>query len=996
MMPFVDPSVAVGKAYASWKSGKYEATVTTVSPLPRTAPTVVGRDAEIRRIEELLGDGGVLAIVGEAGMGKTRLARHATELSESAGWRALAGRAGTLDGDLPLAPVRDALRSHLRLASAAPPPLDVLATAFPGMVLPELRSGAASDEVGRDVVFEAAARWLVEMAGQRGLLLVLEDLHWADATTHQLILHLARVTAGARVAMVLTFRPYETERGSSLDGLRHDLARDRLADETELGPLDPAAVGSLLGGIIGVSLEPSLVALFASRGGGNPFVTEELLRMAVEGRHLAPRDGVWRGERALELPWSVAEMVLSRVRCMDDADQRLLRWAAVAGERFDPELLRIAAEIDEATLVAGLTRAREAGLLRDDDAGGMMFRHALTHEVVLSSLVQPERRRHHARLLAGGEELAEAGSEIPLGVLLGHAVGAGDRGRAFHYARLAVAQSLELGGEAEALTHCERALEFWSDVEGDEARADLLLQKGRLLHWVTQDHAGAVAALTDASHTFAALGLRDRAALATALREGARWWSGEHDALERLRAAPRELSWEAPLELRLEVLNEVARPLMLDGQPREAAALAEVGLALVPAAPTRRVRQGQVNLLTTLGTCRFVLGDLDGGEETLAESARIAVEDTDPVSACRAFHNVAFAVEDLSDMATYARAGLAVARQYGLRPSERSFLIALAARDAAAGHFDMAEQLCVQAEAVVGPWEGLAHIRLDVGLARAFLMLARGDVDVAREGFSGVLRRLRGARESGTWTAQRGLALACLGAGDAPAARAALAHALAGSEPTGYDRVLALAVAAEIAAFEGDGGEAGKIADELARVAPKHPGARTARVLAAALGGAPDTIAQVDEVADRHERAGRRVAAARWRLVVAETLADRGDPAAADLANQAREAFAVMGADAWCRRAELVMRRLGKRPHSRTSGAGAGMLTARELEVLRLVAEGFSNRAIANRLVISQGTAVRHVANIYVKLGVHSRIEAARAAADLGIVATADEDRAPT
>ena len=415
------------------------------SPLPRTAPSLVGRDREVARLEALLAEGGVLALVGEAGIGKSRLARHGVGMCEPAGRLALAGNASALDGDLPLAALRDALRSHLRAHPDATPAGDALAAAFPRMVLPELRERTDEDP-GRDVVFEAAARWVAATAEPRGLLLVLEDLHWADATTHALVLHLARARSAAPVAIVLTFRPDEAEPGSSLDVMRRELARERLAEEVTLPPLDPTAVAALLEGIVGVELEPSLVDLFVRTGGGNPFVTEELLRAAVEEGRLAPQDWAWQGPPSLGLPWTVTETLLARVARLPEPDQRLLGWAAVAGERFDPELIQAAASLAHEALTQGLRRARAAGLVRDDDAGMMAFRHAITHEAVLGSLLAPERRLRHARLLAAAERLAAAGREVPLGLLVSHAEGAGDRRRAFAYARQAAARSMELGG----------------------------------------------------------------------------------------------------------------------------------------------------------------------------------------------------------------------------------------------------------------------------------------------------------------------------------------------------------------------------------------------------------------------------------------------------------------------------------------------------------------------------------------------------------------------
>ena len=273
---------------------------------------------------------------------------------------------------------------------------------------------------------------------------------------------------------------------------------------------------------------------------------------------------------------------------------------------------------------------------------------------------------------------------------------------------------------------------------------------------------------------------------------------------------------------------------MLSGLEREAVRVAEEGLALVQRGATRRARLQRVHLLTTLGTCRFILAEFAAGEETLAASALMALDLRDPVGACRAYHNVAFGVDDLSDMAAYADAGLAVARDNFLRPYERSFLIALSACATEHGEFGRAEALCDAADGVTGPWIGLAHTRLDVGLPRALLALARGEIDDAREELSAVLERLRTAHEIGEWAAQRALALALLAAGETRAARDALAPALERYDAgDNYARILALPIAVEVAAADGSDGEARSLADELVRIAPDHP--RTS--FAQALGG---------------------------------------------------------------------------------------------------------------------------------------------------------------
>ena len=954
-----------------------------------SSETVVGRDAEIARLSALLEDGGTIALVGEAGIGKTRLAREAAAIARAAGRCVVEGGSRTLEGDRSLAPLRDAVRSRLREGPVGPLD-DPLAAAFPAMVLPELHEDLAGREPAPVVVFEAAARWFAGLAAGDGLLLVLEDLHWADATTHRLVLHLARVTAGGRVAMIVTYRPHEAEPGSSLDELRRELTRERLGQELCLDALDRAALTELLAGLVGATPEPPVVDRFLEAGGGNPFVTEEFLGAAVAAGRIVPGEGGWRGPLAVGLPWGVAEMVLSRVRRLPGPDRELLSLAAVAGEQFPFDLVRAAAGVGEDEALAALARARAGGVVRDDAGGGPAFRHALAHEAVLGSMSGPERRVRHRRLLAAGQALAAEGADVPVELLLSHAVGAGERAWAFLYARLAARRSLELGAESAALAQTGRALELWSPDDGAEPRAELLLQHGRLLHWVAQEHARAADALAAAARAFRDLGDPAGAALAGALGAGSRWWAGDPGALEDIRAAARDLPPDAPVESRLEALNELARPLMLSGLERDAVRVAQEGLALVERSASRRAGLQRVHLLTTLGTCRFILADFAGGEETLAASALMALDLRDPVGACRAYHNVAFGVDDLSAMAAYADAGLAVARDNFLRPYERSFLIALSACATERAEFACAEALCDEADGITGPWMGLAHTRLDVGLPRALLALARGEIDDARQELSAVLERLRTAHEIGEWAAQRALALALLAAGETGPARDALAAALERSDAVGYGRILALPIAVEVAAADGSDGEARRLADELARISPDHPRTSFALALAAAVHGARDAAAAVEEAARAREAAGRRVEAARWRLAGAQALAERGGAGGAELARRALEAFRAMGAEGWCRRAERTLRRLGARVPSRLSGSGAGGLTAREVEVLELIADGLSNRAIGARLFISEKTAGRHVSNLFAKLGVHTRAQAARVALERDLIPRAD------
>ena len=330
--------------------------------------------------------------------------------------------------------------------------------------------------------------------------------------------------------------------------------------------------------------------------------------------------------------------------------------------------------------------------------------------------------------------------------------------------------------------------------------------------------------------------------------------------------------------------------------------------------------------------------------------------------------------------------GLDVAREHGLRPYQRAFHIALAARASAAGNFAEAQARCQEAEAIDGPWKRIAHIRLDVALPRAFLALARGHPDEARDRFAGAIEASPTRREAGEWAAPRGLALALLALDDCAGAHQAIAPALNDDERCGYARLLALPISARIAARQGDPETVGRLAREFESIAPDHGLAPVLTAFAALVTAAPEAAIRFGAAATARAREGRRVEAAVWRLEGARALAGRADAEAGNLALAALEAFREIGADGWGHTAEGVLRGLGRRAPTRPSAWARGELTRRELQVLSLVADGLSNRAIAARLFISAKTAGRHVSNIFIKLGAHNRAQAVRLALEQGLL----------
>ena len=546
-------------------------------------------------------------------------------------------------------------------------------------------------------------------------------------------------------------------------------------------------------------------------------------------------------------------------------------------------------------------------------------------------------------------------------------------GPAFRYACAAAERSLELGAESAALLETERSLELWSPDEGAEVRARSSCSTGGCCtgSLTTTPVPQRPSRRPPAASMSWATSSERRARQERWQRP--RWWSGDREALEEVRAAahdlPRGGHRSSP---RLEALNALARPLMLSGLAREASRIAEEGLALVPPRAPRRARLQRVNLLTTLGTCRFILADFAAGEEILATSALTALDLRDPVSACRAYHNVAFGSTTSRGWPRTPRpASPSPATPSCARMSARSSSPWPRARPER-GDFARAGALCDEAEAVTGPGPGWPTSVSTSACRAPPSRSPAGDADDARAQLSAVLERLRTAHELGEWAAFAASRWRCSPRGRRPRPATRSRPRSSAPIPGSYARILALPIAVEVAAAEGSSPEARRLAGELARIAPDHP--RTTFSAASRTRRAKRRAPPPRSSRRRaREEAGRRVEAARWRLAGASALSGADDAGATELATRALAANRDMGVDGWSRRAEQALRRLGVRVPSRLSGAGLAASRRARSRCAAWSPTACRIRAIAERLFISQKTAGRHVSNLFAKLGVHSR-----------------------
>ena len=466
---------------------------------PHSCPIIVGRDDELTLGARLLaeaasGRGRFLLLSGEAGIGKSRLAYALGESATATGFGRLVGVCQEHDRAFPFAPLRDALRQHLR-RSGAPGAARLFGTDYPlfARLLPEL---APTDtppmpplppEEEKRRLFEAFARLFARRAHTAPLFLTLEDLHWADEATLDLLHLVPRRLADARVCMVLTARSEEL--GDPLVHWRGYLTRNHLITALDLAPLSREDVGGMIAATMGATAAAedkppaSVVAAIEERAEGNPFFVEELLQAWAESGTKG------RLPNARFVPAGVRETVTHRLDALGEGTRLIAETAAVIGRRFSFATLRAVTGAHERTLTLALRALVAAYLVveveeEQGQAQDFAFRHALTREAVYTRLLVVERRQRHRQVAHTLAAEAEAGAPVPAGELGYHFHAAGEWEAALHWCRIAGEEATALYAPHAAVEHFTRTIEA-ADALGI-ANYALRSERGRA-YWLIGD-----------------------------------------------------------------------------------------------------------------------------------------------------------------------------------------------------------------------------------------------------------------------------------------------------------------------------------------------------------------------------------------------------------------------------------------------------------------------------------------------------------------------------
>ncbi|MFE7541479.1 helix-turn-helix transcriptional regulator [Streptomyces platensis] len=1007
------------------------------------SPVFVGRAAELAVLGGALdciaasGEPQALLIGGEAGVGKTRLIEEFGESARARG--ALVALGGCIEigsEGLPFAPfsaILHTLNWHLR---------DELAAAVAGQegelsrILPELGEtpGEAHDEeIGRARLFELTARLLERLATDRTLVLVIEDLHWADRSTRELLAYLLRALHDANVLLVATYRSDDIHRRHPLRPFLAEIDRMRTVRRVELARFNREEVRSQIAGINGSDPEEETVDRVYKRSEGNAFFVEELACGLAEGALHGLSD-------------PLRDLLLVRVEALPEDAQRVVRTAAEGGSTVEHELLSAVCRMPEDDLIEALRAAVGSNtLVPTQDGTGYRFRHALAREAVVDDLLPGERtrlNRRYAEALEASPSLVRA--EVCAARLASYWYKAHDAAKALPAVLAASVQARRRHAYAEQLRLLDRALELWDDappevrqgvrpVDYAEAYPACGCHDGDALRFLDLLAEIAVAARLsgdiERAFTITKRALRSLRSENDPLRKA--WFlvqrsrlcqgTGRGNGWEDLGTAQELVRGLPPSSVHAEVLAAVASWEILHEPGPGTFATAERAVELAQLVGDE---EAELNSRLTLAGLRVDAGAVDEGIAEFRTSLERAVDRGYFAVIGRGQVNLASALEGVGrsrEAVEVTDQGVELTTRYGLKDSTSWVLGNRAESLQSLGRWEEAGRAAADARRLAQNPRAIALAasrRTDLALDEGDLAEAERQLAVAQEYYGThdpqPQHALVMARHALRLAARQGRLLD---------ARSILQQTLDAGFPPGTHRytwpLLWAATTAEADARGLPAAEPGRpailarirdAAKQLPQLCPvwsAYGRAVDAELRRAEGRETPDAwagaVAAFESLERPHELAR---ACYRW----AESLLHGSERATAGLhgrtpreaavllLTQAHTAAVTMGARPLADELELLAQRArvplpglipdstaGTTAHSTHTTAEAPAvaapaeslgLTPREREVLRLVADGRSNRQIADALFISPKTASVHVSNILAKLGVSGRGEA--------------------
>jgi DNA-binding CsgD family transcriptional regulator/tetratricopeptide (TPR) repeat protein len=935
----------------------------------------------------------VAFLTGPPGIGKTRLLDELAHPGFAEAATVLRGSASQAEGMPPYLPFLEALGEyvstapvetlHAQLGTRAA----ILATLLPEIadrLGPPERLHPLAPEQERFRLFEGMALFLAAVAADNPLLLLLDDLQWADADSLELLTYVAGRMRSARMLVVGAYREGEAIDNPGLVRALAELNRRRLLVTIPLLRLERNESGVLAANLLGGEIAPEAVDLLYGQAEGNPFFIEELVRSLVEDRTLVPLDGRWslRSHPARVLPPRVAEAIRSRLTRLDPGAVDLLRIAAVVGRSCEPGLLSHVSGVDVEEVEDLLLAAARRHLVQPDSVGGFAFTHDMVRETLYAEVGWERRRRLHQAI--GVALLEQGGVESPrrLADLAFHFGQAGERTRGVMYALAAGDEALRASAVQEAMVHYGTAVRLLGNTDSTRhAEALTKLGEASTLGGFYPQAAEAFEAARDEL-----LRMGDVAGAARASRRlGLVHWRQEA-GLQAAAAFGQSLDLLGPGDSpdAATVLLELGDLLVTSlGRYTEGTSHAERALAMVERFGDGRL---EARALCVIGNIRARSNELAVGLDALERALALARQLDEPAMAaevCAYLANVSAWTGDVARSRELSLQRLALAERTHDPFELRHVYSWIGGLETLQGRWSEAERwFALQERALEGLQtpEPLAALRANQGVVHYY----RGQLEEAERALAEAVAAVRpmGASQLIWYLGRLGLILAELRPEKALTCFAEL-HALADPLPAqSSPRLGAFAYLAVGYARLGERERAAVCYPSLLPFRGQFAPLPADRALGLAAAAAGDFGAAAAHLADAEVQTRGAGVHPELALILLERGLLEQDPGTVggDRGRTPRVRPTGPLAEGLRLCEELGMRSLGRRivgPVSPSPEARVAGLTVRELDVLRLVAEGRSNREIAQALFLSEHTVARHLTHIFTKTGVENRAGAA-------------------
>jgi predicted ATPase/DNA-binding CsgD family transcriptional regulator len=996
-----------------------------------SSPVFIGRTAELARLESLYAraaagaSAAVVVVLGEAGVGKSRLVEELCARVAGRGGRSLIGGAMEIEeANLPYVPLLEALRPVVQAAMEGDAEAnEAIGRARPelAMLFPELeptlgeRTAPPALGLAQTRLYGQLLGLLGRLGRQAPLILVVEDLQWVDRSTRELIGFLARTLDSARVLLIATVRTDAIHSRHPLTPLLAEIGRLPRVEQLTLERFTRAEHDEQVVALLGHRPSTDLLAQTYARSEGNAFFTEELVAPGAD--------------EPLVLSNTLRGVLLARARGLTDRTRRLLRALAVGLSVTHP-LLEAVAGLPPDELLESLREAVDRAIVTSDPASGRYrFRHPLIAEAIYADILPGVRLRQHGAYAEALDRMPGLGDPSPpraAAELANHWLRAGEERRALPALLVAARAASDAFAQAEAFDHLERALAI-AEAE-PEAHEGETVTLGELMRMAAEAAEGSgefaraiqlwegCLALADSSDPVA-LGLLHA-------RVGEAYWlAGDREGFAaHRREAVRIVPATPPSAARSWVLSRLASALLMGPDLEEALRLARESVAVARAVGADE-EEGRAR--GTLGTALLLLGEVDGAIDELQASVEVAMADGRLADEAVERSNLSEALHAggrLRDALEVVTAGLERLADAHVEYTYGATMTAIAIdRAYLLGEWTLAERLVAEGLSRATP--GLASRWL--GLVRAEFAACRGAWDEVRSAIGEWDVPPSAERVTGWTGPQEQFAHVALFAGQP---EVALRHATAGIaalEASGQSirssewrwlLIRAMWAVGDLAAVARARRDADTITRLEAQATAFHDRFRRHVDAVRSTVGGPGAHLPLDEaiMAAEHRRAMGHVeperwaeaadllqaqdhvldaAIARWREAEAWLLQGSERARAASALAASHEVAERLGSrpllgwiDELARRARLRLPALGAVVSEEPSHPGID-LTPREREVLALLAAGRSNAEIADELFISGKTVSVHLSNIKGKLGAPNRVAMATIGLRMGLVA---------